>query len=141
MCEGAAVVATPDAVSAIAAGAVSISLFTVRDYTVTGDGWRLIREVRRRACHVRARTGALWRSLAGTEGLSRRGLSWTSGGQKHGQNDLLSSRSRVRVALGALISTSSSDPVSGHMLVIFISPARGRVPLPCQMARRPELVS
>ena len=36
MCEGAAVVATPHAVSAIAAGAASISFFTVRDCTVTG---------------------------------------------------------------------------------------------------------
>jgi hypothetical protein len=93
VCEGAAVVATPHAVSAIAAGTASISFFTVRDCTVTGDSWQLIREVRQRACHVRARTGALRRSLAGTEELSRCGLSWTSGGQRHGQNDLLSSRS------------------------------------------------
>jgi hypothetical protein len=115
VCEGAAVVATPHAVSAIAAGAASISLFTVRDYTVTGDGWRLIREVRRRACHVRARTGALWRSLAGTEELSCRGLSWTSGGQKHGQNDLLSNHSPDRHA-SALSSQVSNDGCPGSTM-------------------------
>jgi len=54
---------------------------------------------------------------------------------------LLSSRSQVRILLGALTSRRRSAPFSRRNPVIFTGQAHGRVPLPCQMCRCPGLAS
>ena len=60
------------------------------------------RSATRWPCHIRARTGSESGALTATRGPSGLATIWAAAGQKRAWNDLLSSRSRVRVALGAL---------------------------------------
>ena len=55
----------------------------------------------RSACHKRARTGGEWGSLTVSRGDSKSRLTWACSGQGQTGEDLLSSRSRVRITLGA----------------------------------------
>jgi hypothetical protein len=64
-------------------------------------------------------------------------VTWAHADHGPVRNDLLSSRSRVRIALGAPTQNPSSEPLSAVTLTIFMMPFWHAVPAACPIASRP----
>ncbi len=64
-------------------------------------------------CHIRARTDGKPRSFVVTHGIPNRRLTWEPAGSSTARNDLLSSRSQVRILPGAQTKTPAITASSG----------------------------
>ena len=101
------------------------------------NSWNVRRRVvKRRLCHIRATRPGHSRSITVTHSPSTWSVAWAFAGCGATRSVLLSSRSRVRIALGAHAATSRSTALFVGRSAIITKPRGASVPVACPIGPR-----